>query len=424
VLNKGLQLYKGGMWNPPKSPYNLVQEQLYHDPWRIFVACIFCNLTKRIQSEPIMWQFFQKYPTAQDAANARHEDVANMVAILGLKNRRAMSLIKMSKDYISKPWHADPKGTLHAVGKYAEDAYRIFCVGDWMDVNPQDHALNDYHDWLWKNYEEDSKMPEGPECRTVADGLNSFLSGKTVTGVRVLSGRYARHGDLSGLSEFSASLPIKVVGASCHGKFIYVHFDNGWNLWCTLGMTGSWRSIETTHARFAIDTDTGSIFFTDMRNFGTLSFVNGNGLLLAKIKSLGPDMLMNNLPDDEFIRIIRSDRRTITEALMDQSVISGVGNYLKAECLYIAQISPHRMCNSLSDQELSGLNSAIKSTIRLSYRTGGATIRNYAGVNGQVGQYSSRFAVYSQKTDPAGNPVVKEKTADGRMTHWVPNVQR
>jgi DNA-formamidopyrimidine glycosylase len=371
-----------------------------------------------------MWQFFQKYPTAHDAAQADHEEVANMVAILGLKNRRAMSLIKMSRDYISKLWHSDPKGSLHAVGKYAEDAYRIFCVGDWMDVNPQDHALNDYHDWLWKNHSEDIDVPEGPECRTISDGLNKFLNGKRVTGVSVLSGRYARHGGPDGITEFLATLPAKVIGSSCHGKFIYIHMDNGWNVWCTLGMTGSWRKDQTQHSRVSIDTDGGTVYFTDMRNFGTLSFVNGNGLLLAKIKSLGPDMLTNNLHDSDFIKIIRSDNRTITEAIMDQSVIAGVGNYLKAESLYFAQISPHRLCNSLTDQELISLNQSIKSTIRMSYKTGGATIRNYAGINGQVGQYSSRFAVYSQKTDPAGNPVVKEKTADGRMTHWVPTVQR
>ena len=45
-------------WVPPKSPYNLIQEQLWEDPWKIFVACIFCNLTRRVDAEPYMWQFF------------------------------------------------------------------------------------------------------------------------------------------------------------------------------------------------------------------------------------------------------------------------------------------------------------------------------------------------------------------------------
>jgi len=412
------------MWIPPKSPYNLVQEKLYHDPWRIFVACIFCNLTKRIQSEPIMWKFFARYPTAKDAAAAEHQDVVHIVSDLGLGKKRATALIRMSEDFISKRWQEDPKGILYAVGKYAEDAYRIFCVGDWMNVHPQDHALNDYHDWLWKNYEEDTLMPEGPECRTVADGLNDRLSGKKITGVNVVSGRYSRHGDPEGMNDFLSSLPAKVVGANCHGKFIFVVMDNGWNIWCTLGMTGSWRTTQSDHARVELVAEDGSVFFTDMRNFGTLSFVKGVAPLMQKINQLGPDMLVRDLTDDEFGKRIRKYNKTISEVIMDQSVIAGVGNYLKAECLYFAKISPHRTCGSLTDAEVSSLNTTIRNTIRLSYRMGGTTIKNYTNINGVVGQYSSRFAVYSQKKDPLGNPVIKEKTEDGRMTHWVPNIQR
>ena len=58
------------MWAPPRSPYNLIQEQLWEDPWKIFVACIFCNLTKRVHAEPYMWEFFDSYPTPAAAAAA------------------------------------------------------------------------------------------------------------------------------------------------------------------------------------------------------------------------------------------------------------------------------------------------------------------------------------------------------------------
>jgi methyl-CpG-binding domain protein 4 len=99
-----------------------------------------------------MWKFFAKYPTAKDAAAAEHQDVVDIVSDLGLGKKRATALIRMSQDFISKKWQCDPKGSLYAVGKYAEDAYRIFCVGDWMNVHPQDHALNDYHDFLKKHF--------------------------------------------------------------------------------------------------------------------------------------------------------------------------------------------------------------------------------------------------------------------------------
>jgi len=61
--------------------------------------------------------------------------------------------------------------------------------------------------------------------------------------------------------------------------------------------------------------------------------------------------------------------------------------------------------------------------LRESFQNGGATLRTYKNFDGTVGQYSSRFAVYNQKTDPDGNEVIKEKTDDGRTTHWVPSVQ-
>ena len=59
-----------------------------------------------------------------------------------------------------------------------------------------------------------------------------------------------------------------------------------------------------------------------------------------------------------------------------------------------------------------------------SFESGGATIRTYKDFNGESGEYGNRFIVYNQKQDPLGNPVIKEKTKDGRTTHWVPAVQR
>jgi methyl-CpG-binding domain protein 4 len=137
-------------WIPPKSPYNLIQEKLWNDPWKIFVACIFCNLTKRVDSEPYMWKFFELYPTAEKASVANQSSVQEMIQPLGLSQRRSKALIRMSNDYLTKDWKDSPE-SLYGIGKYASDAYRIFCIGDWRSVSPKDHALNDYHNWLREN---------------------------------------------------------------------------------------------------------------------------------------------------------------------------------------------------------------------------------------------------------------------------------
>ncbi len=134
-------------WIPPKSPYNLIQEHLWQDPWRIFVACIFCNLTRRVDAEPYMWKFFKKYPKPEDLSEDIIDDLRDMIQPLGLSEKRSVALVRMSNDYINKDWKDNP-AVLYGIGKYGSDAYRIFCIGDWRSVKPKDHALNDYHEWL------------------------------------------------------------------------------------------------------------------------------------------------------------------------------------------------------------------------------------------------------------------------------------
>ena len=134
-------------WVPPKSPYNLIQEHLWEDPWKIFVACIFCNLTRRVDSEPYIWKFFKRYPSPETVTDACLSDIREMIKPLGLSQKRSVALVRMSDDYISKDWKVNP-AVLYGIGKYGSDVYRIFCTGEWSSVKPKDHALNDYHMWL------------------------------------------------------------------------------------------------------------------------------------------------------------------------------------------------------------------------------------------------------------------------------------
>jgi len=138
-------------WSAPKSPYNLIQEQLWEDPWKIFVACIFCNLTKRVQAEPYFWKVIKKWSTPQEMSKADPAEIESIIKPLGLSRRRSRALVRMSYDYLQKDWKDQPE-VLYGIGKYGSDAYRIFCIGDWENVEPKDHALNDYHDFLSKKF--------------------------------------------------------------------------------------------------------------------------------------------------------------------------------------------------------------------------------------------------------------------------------
>ena len=92
-----------------------------------------------------------------------------------------------------------------------------------------------------------------------------------------------------------------MIGAGVHGKFIYWMLKDEYSIWSTLGMTGQWSSESTKHTRVKFVLNNGSVYFNDQRNFGTLKFVRGKYQLLEKLKSLGPDMLANDVDDDLFV---------------------------------------------------------------------------------------------------------------------------
>lgn len=267
-------------------------------------------------------------------------------------------------------------------------------------------------------------MPEGPECKKYGEDLAKRVSGKTLVSIDVLSGRFVNKPP-SGLSDLMKTLPISVVGAGVHGKFIFWILNDEYSIWSTLGMTGQWSSSETDHSRVRFNLSDGPVYFNDQRNFGTLKFVRGKFQLIEKLKSLGPDMLSSEVDNETFFtRIRKHPDWEITKTLMDQSIVAGVGNYIKADSLWLSRISPKRKVESLSNEELSRLNHAIQQIMRESYQSGGASIKTYRTFDGLEGEYSNRFLVYNQTHDPDGNVVIKETTEDNRTTHWVPDVQK
>ena len=267
-------------------------------------------------------------------------------------------------------------------------------------------------------------MPEGPECRRYAMDLAERVSNRTLQRVEIVSGRYLKKSP-TGIETFNSHLPMKIVGAGVHGKFIYWILSDELSIWSTLGMTGMWSATENKHTRVKFVLNDGEVFYNDQRNFGTLKFVRGKFQLIEKLKTMGPDMLATDVADDVFIEQLRKKSGwQITKALMEQSLVAGVGNYIKSDSLWLARISPKRRVEELSDLELSNLNRSIKHIMRESFKSGGATIQSYKSFNGSEGDYTRRFLVYNQDQDPDGNDVIKETTEDKRSTFWSPEVQK
>ncbi|KAJ0064764.1 hypothetical protein NL108_012997, partial [Boleophthalmus pectinirostris] len=118
-------------WTPPRSPFNLVQETLFHDPWKLLVATIFLNKTSGKMAIPVLWQFFEHYPTAELAREADWKPMSEILKPLGLYQLRAKIIIRFSDEYLTKQWRYPIE--LHGIGKYGNDSYRIFCVEEWKD---------------------------------------------------------------------------------------------------------------------------------------------------------------------------------------------------------------------------------------------------------------------------------------------------
>ena len=119
---------------------------------------------------------------------------------------------------------------------------------------------------------------------------------------------------------------------------------------------------------------------------------------------------------------MRKKQWNITKGLMDQSLMSGIGNYLKSEILFASRISPHRNIEDITDKELKILYTQARKIIKESYVLGGLSVKDFLNIEGKEGESYKLIKVYC-KTKIDGKKIKKEKTKDGRTTHWVPELQ-
>lgn len=126
------------------SPYQLLQEIYYDDPWKSQVCCILLNCTRRKQVDQIRDQLFSTYRTPLEMSNAEPDQLAQILRPLGFYNRRSRSLIKFSHEWITKDW-THPR-ELHGIGEYAAASWDIFYKNEiWIE--PNDGVLVKYLQW-------------------------------------------------------------------------------------------------------------------------------------------------------------------------------------------------------------------------------------------------------------------------------------
>lgn len=284
-------------------------------------------------------------------------------------------------------------------------------------------------------------MPEGAEVALTAEILNNFCKGKSIRQIYINSGRYTKKIP-DNFNEFQNYLPLKIKKIDSKGKFLWfecIEKNNvSWFIWNTFGLTGAWSFTEDKFTRISLELNTEEkIYFTDLRNFGTLKFVNNKFEMKKKLRSLGPDFLKcDNLNLDK----ISKYNTPIVQLLMDQKKIgSGLGNYLVAEILYKAKISPHRLGVNMSDDDILHLTYWIKYIIKKAYLYNNTKYvshiqnllknKSYKNYHPEIKikEKKFNFSVYKKKKDPYGNDVIGEKIvgngSNKRTTYWVPDVQ-
>lgn len=264
-------------------------------------------------------------------------------------------------------------------------------------------------------------MPESAEVKLTTEFLNNAIGNKVITGWSFTSGQYLNK-DPEGFEEFFESLPLLVEEVRCKGKFIYMCCFNEYKKFYILHsmrLTGSWRNQQDVHCRWFVELENGrKVWFHDSRCLATLKFTTDEKELSSYLSKLGPDILTEDFTLAIWKKLIQEHKnKNITAFLMDQEIIAGCGNYIKAEALYYSKISPMRKVGSLSELEGEYLFEALRVIPRQAYINKGLSTDDYVDKNGRKGFQEFHLKIYGKKS------AKRTKTADGRTTYWDDKVQ-
>ena len=262
-------------------------------------------------------------------------------------------------------------------------------------------------------------MPELPEVETVRAGLQRHVTGRTFSRVELLHPRVARR-HLAGPDDFAAALRGGQVGdVRRRGKYLWLPVGEDAMI-VHLGMSGQMLVGDPglpfsphLRARFAFTDGGPDLRFVDQRTFGHLMFSPGGAQLPASIAHIAPDPLEPAFDDDRFAARLRTRHTGIKRALLDQSLISGVGNIYADESLWRAKLHWARGTDALRKADVTRLLAAVRAVFAEAIAAGGTSFDSlYVHVNGESGYFERSLAVYGQAGQPCprcGREVIREK---------------
>lgn len=308
-------------------------------------------------------------------------------------------------------------------------------------------------------------MPEINEIRNYALFINDKLKNKEIIDIKILNGRYKHKGPFEHYETLKKDLPIKLLDVRTKGKLLYMILEDDYYILSTLGLSGGWcylkagkeQKIEKydfsknmdyyaghiedekmdnyiknslNHLNVEFKTSKGSLFYYDTLSFGTLKVIKGIDELNKKLKTLGPDIMDVGTDLVVFKTQVKKPKNLEKEigiVLMDQKTISGIGNYLRSDILYLSKINPFRKVNKLSDAEFNTIFNNCKLLTWGEFDKKEAKKLKIINKNSKLPEdYDRLFFVYNQDTDIHGNKVIKKELYEGsqkRFIYYVKEIQ-
>jgi formamidopyrimidine-DNA glycosylase len=281
-------------------------------------------------------------------------------------------------------------------------------------------------------------MPELPEVETIARDLRPQLAGRRIESVQLtrdpaVRGRIVRYPNATTFGRRLRGRTIRSVER--RGKYLVMPLDHdGERLVVHLGMTGHLRvwepeeaPVKHTHFRALLDSGL-ELRYDDPRQFGRLLLGTQEDLVAGRAfpAKLGPEPIYGDLTEAEFEKIVKSRRRPIKSALLDQSFLAGVGNIYADEACFRAGIRPSRWTHRLTGRERRALYSAIQEVLENSIAARGSSIINYVDAFGLRGTNQEKLLVYGRSGEPCvkcGTPLQGTRLA-GRGTVYCRKCQR
>ena len=277
-------------------------------------------------------------------------------------------------------------------------------------------------------------MPELPEVEVVRRGLAAGIAGRRLERVEVLHPRPVRR-HLPGVADFEAQLTGRSFAQPRRrGKYLWLPFDDGDALLAHLGMSGQFRleghsvpDAPNTRVRFVFTDGDPELRFVDQRMFGGLSLAPGGAEVPAEVAHIGRDPFDPLFELDDAVARLRRRKTGIKRALLDQRLVSGIGNIYADEALWRARVHYARATDTMTRRMAVEVLTAAATVMGEALTEGGTSFDAlYVNVNGSSGYFDRALAVYGREDKPCprcGTPIRREAFMN-RSSYRCPRCQR